>query len=253
MLPLGADVEEGTVVVGIDDGNTHAKTQLEVLRAILSINIIIRCGVSRSHPVPDMMEGAARAARIGNPLCTDIELITVLEQSTAECVGIVFERREIEASPLLELEVCPYAQFLVMAVGHSHTKGGRDGKSIGNGKHRRVGLDDIHVRGDNPAVGVSVEFMSRAEHRPQGDVILRINGLGVLYAEVEFITADRSLIRLGEGVDIRRAHHDHPPVETAPEISRIESYGERLHQLEASAQEELVETTVAIISTGHLG
>ena len=145
MLPLGTDVEDGTVVVGIHDGDTQTQTQLEVFRTVLPIYIIIRCSIARSHPVTDVMENTTRASGIGDPLRTYIQLITVFEQTTAQSVSVVFEGRIVDATPLLELEVSPHPQLLVVVVGHTHAKGCGDAVTIGDGIGGRIGLGNGSV------------------------------------------------------------------------------------------------------------
>ena len=138
MLPLGTDIEEGTIVISVHDGYTYTKTQLEVFGTILSINIIIRCGVACSQPVTDMVENTSCTTGIGNPLCSHIKLITVLEQTTSQAVTIATESREINTSPLLISEVSTHTQSLVVVDGQTYTNGRRKFQAVGNGIGRSL-------------------------------------------------------------------------------------------------------------------
>ena len=91
------------------------------------------------------MEDTTRATGIGDPLRTYVQLITVFEQATAQSVSVVFKGRVVDTTPLLELKVSPHPQFLVVVVGHAHTKRGGEAVTIGDGIGGRVSLGDGSV------------------------------------------------------------------------------------------------------------
>ena len=129
-----------------DGGYTQTQTQLEVFRTVLPINIIIRCSIARSHPIADMVEDATCAAGVGNPLRSHVHLITVFEQATLQGVSVrVSKGREVNATPLLKLEVGPHTQFLVVVVGDTNTKRRRNRKTVGDGIGGRISLNNTCV------------------------------------------------------------------------------------------------------------
>ena len=59
LLPLTADIEHGTVVVAVFDGNAEASANGKFLGAVLAVHLHIRRGIREAQAVTDTLEKVA--------------------------------------------------------------------------------------------------------------------------------------------------------------------------------------------------